>query len=181
MTREEVKELLTERGPLTVYTVDAGPFFVDDHAALDGVVGEIDGVTDRYHPRVEALDERRVIKRRYSHHGPIAINDSAPIRNEVIEFVGNRFVTPDELTSFFSKLEEDKGGKAKNYRKWFARNGRYFESATVKGKKILMLSKLGRRVFEHIVKRRSVNEAMGFESFLLEQELVASMKQDDVD
>lgn len=180
MTREDVKELLAERGRLTVYTAEAGPFFVDEASALDGIVGELECVTDRYSKRVEALDERQVIKRRYSHHSHIAINDSAPIRNEVVEFVGNRFVTPDELSAFFTKLEEDKGGKAKNYRRWFARNGRYFESATLKGKKLLMLSKLGRRVFEHIVKRRSVNEALDFWSFELERELLDSMKQSDL-
>ncbi len=181
MERDVIEDLLAQRGALHVH-----PRGSDAHlrvTSVDQLVESIDveAVTDVYPDWVEALDERKIIKRKYRDHGPIHINDSGPVRNEVIEFVGNRFVTEEELDKFFSKLEEDKGRKV-DYRKWFKRNGRYFENVKAKGKRLLILSGLGKKVFEHILRRKTDlrESALPFESWKIEDDLLSSMVDEAV-
>jgi hypothetical protein len=176
--KEYLMELLAVRGRLSV-TLEGGESVrvvsPDDVRALpDGV---LESASDLYPPWVEALEERRVIKRKYGEHGPIHINDSGPVRNAIVEFVGNRFVTEEELDAFISKVDES-GEKKPHYRKWFKRNGRYFESVTVKGKRLTVLSKLGKRVFEHILERQRASESsLSYSAWALERELNESMAE----
>lgn len=181
MDKAHLKDLLAARGRLAV-TLSGSEDTVrlTTEAQIDALDESLEllQVGDLFSHRVEALEERRVIKRKYGEHGPIHINDSGPVRNAVIEFVGNRFITEEELDAFFTKVDEGDGEKKPNYRKWFSRNERYFESVKVKGKKLLVLSKLGKRVFEHILERQKTNErALPFAAWQLERELLESMAE----
>jgi len=115
--------------------------------------------------KIEEVYERVQIKRKYGEHGAYQVNNEAPIRNRVVEFVGKRFVTNEELKNFLTKLEEDRGN-AIDQRKWFSRNMRYFESFQNRGQQVWTLSKFGKRVHEQIVKAKaqkqssSVNESV---------------------
>jgi hypothetical protein len=112
----------------------------------------------------ELSEGRSQIKRKYGEYGSIKVNSEAPIRNKVLEFVGKRFVTEDELKSFLTKLEEDRGN-AIDQRQWFGRNMRYFESFQNRGSQVWTLSKYGKRVLEQVIKAKaqeqkgSVNES----------------------
>lgn len=69
----------------------------------------------------------------------------APVRQAVIEFVGDRMVTKEELEEFFNKVDEETGADNAKCRRWYKRNGRYFESH---GEKV-RLSEFGRAVLAH--------------------------------
>ena len=75
----------------------------------------------------EINEGRSQIKRKYGEHGAIRVNNEAPIRNSILEFLGKRFVTRDEMNSHLTQLSEDRG-KAVDQTKWFKRNERYFNS-----------------------------------------------------
>ena len=66
----------------------------------------------------EINEGRSQIKRKYGEHGAIRVNSEAPIRNSILEFVGKRFVTRDELDSHLTQLSEDRG-KAVDQNAWF--------------------------------------------------------------
>lgn len=115
----------------------------------------------------EEILERIQIKRKYKEYSSYQVNKGAPIRNRIVEFVGKRFVTEDELKNFLIRLEEEKGG-AIDQRKWFTRNQRYFESFQNRGQKVWTLSKFGKRVLEFIVKaghQKQINESIGLFKF----------------
>ena len=116
------------------------------------------------------VNERVQIKRKYGEYSAHNVNVEAPIRNRVVEFVGKRFVTNEELKNFLTKLEEDRGN-AIDQRKWFGRNMRYFESTENRGQQVWSLSKFGKRVLEQIIKAKSqkqsntMNESIGLFKF----------------
>ena len=115
----------------------------------------------------EEILERIQIKRKYKEYSSYQVNKGAPIRNRIVEFVGKRFVTEDELKNFLLRLEEEKGN-AIDQRKWFTRNQRYFESFQNRGQKVWTLSKFGKRVLEFIVKtghQKQINESVGLFKF----------------
>jgi len=104
---------------------------------------------------------RSQIKRKYGEHSNIRVNEKAPVRNKVIEFVGKRFVTESEMEAFLTKLVEERG-KDFNNKKWFTRNERYFESFENRGQKVWTLSKYGKRVLEMIKNtQKNINESIG--------------------
>jgi hypothetical protein len=105
----------------------------------------------------EEVNERVQIKRKYGEYGAHNINTQAPIRNRVVEFVGKRYVTNEELKNFLTSLEEDRGN-AIDQRKWFSRNEKYFESKENRGQQVWSLSKFGKRVLEQIVKAKTQNQ-----------------------
>lgn len=108
--------------------------------------------------QIEEIYERVQIKRKYGEYGAYQINNEAPVRNRVVEFVGKRFVTNEELKNFLTKLEEDRGNSI-DQRKWFSRNSRYFESFQNRGQQVWTLSKFGKRVLETIVKIKSQKQS----------------------
>ena len=105
----------------------------------------------------EEVNERVQIKRKYGEYSAHNINSQAPIRNRVVEFVGNRYVTNEELKNFLTSLEEDRGN-AIDQRKWFGRNEKYFESKENRGQQVWTLSKFGKRVLEQILKAKTQNQ-----------------------
>jgi hypothetical protein len=109
-------------------------------------------------------EARTQIKRKYAAHGSIRVNEKAPIRNKVIQFVGKRFVTEEEMKSFLTQLTEDRG-KEFDQRKWFGRNEKYFEAFENRGQKVWTLSKFGKRVLENVIKKseqkQTINESVG--------------------
>lgn len=109
----------------------------------------------------EQMSESRTqIKRKYGDYTPIKVNEKAPIRNRVIEFVGKRFVTEEEMKNFLTQLSEDKGNQI-DQRLWFKRNMKFFESFENRGQKVWTLSKYGKRVLEMIkgISRKQLNES----------------------
>lgn len=128
---------------------------------------------------------RSQIKRKYGEHTNIRVNEKAPIRNKIINFVGKRFITEDELKAELTKLTEETG-KAFDERQWFKRNQRYFESFENRGQKVWTLSKYGKRVHEFINKPKEnavMENKIGlfktelFESFAFENELNSALNE----
>ena len=128
---------------------------------------------------------RSQIKRKYGEHTNIRINEKAPIRNKIINFVGKRFITEDELKAELTKLTEETG-KTFDERQWFKRNQRYFESFENRGQKVWTLSKYGKRVHEFINKPKKniiMENKIGlfktelFESFRFENELNSALNE----
>ena len=109
--------------------------------------------------KFDELNERVQIKRKYRQYEAYKINSQAPIRNRIIEFVADRYVTNEELKNFLTTIEEDRG-KAIDQRQWFNRNEKYFTSTKNEGQKMWSLSKFGRRIFEYIIKSQQtkINE-----------------------
>lgn len=125
----------------------------------------------------ENLNEGRTqIKRKYAEHSHIHVNEKAPIRNKVIEFVGKRFVTEDEMKAFLTQLTEERG-KEFDQRQWFNNNKHYFESFENRGQKVWTLSKFGKRVLENVIKgsqqKQMVKESIG----LFKSEIFESMNE----
>jgi len=116
----------------------------------------------------ELNEERTQIKRKYGEYSHIKVNEKAPIRNKVIEFVGKRFVTEEEMKNFLTQLTEERG-KEFDQRKWFGNNEKYFESFENRGQKVWTLSKFGKRVLEYVIKKsaqkQQVNESVGLFKF----------------
>jgi hypothetical protein len=55
------------------------------------------------------LNEGRAqVKRKYAEHGAIRVNEKTPVRNKVIEFVGKRFVTEEEMKNCPATKEAEK-------------------------------------------------------------------------
>ena len=92
---------------------------------------------------------RAQIKRKYGEYSNIRVNEKAPVRNKVVQFVGKRFVTEEEMKNFLNQMNEERG-KQLDANKWFGRNQRYFESFENRGQKVVTLSKYGKRVLEMI-------------------------------
>ncbi len=118
---------------------------------------------------------RSQIKRKYGEYSTIRVNEKAPIRNKIVNFVGKRFVTEEEMKAELTKITEEIG-KDFDQRKWFKNNQRYFESFENRGQKVWTLSKYGKRVFEFINKPKEnivmENKTIGlFKSSLFESVL----------
>jgi hypothetical protein len=96
-------------------------------------------------------EARSQIKRQYGQYSRIQVNETAPIRNKILNFIGNRFVTEEEMKSQLTKITEEVG-KEFDQRTWFKNNKRYFESFENRGQTIWTLSRYGKRVFEFINK-----------------------------
>jgi hypothetical protein len=123
---------------------------------------------------------RTQIKRKYGEYANIRVNEKAPVRNKVVQFVGKRFVTEEEMKQFLTKLTEERG-KDLDANKWFGRNGRYFEKFENRGQKVLTLSKYGKRVLEMIRKSESktnLNESSNIGLF--KSEIFESVKPEVV-
>jgi hypothetical protein len=123
---------------------------------------------------------RTQIKRKYGEYSNIRVNEKAPVRNKVVQFVGKRFVTEEEMKTFLTQLTEERG-KDLDVNKWFGRNSRYFEKFENRGQKVLTLSKYGKRVLEMI--RKSENKANLNESSsigLFKSEIFESVKPEVV-
>lgn len=117
---------------------------------------------------------RSQIKRKYGDYSNIRVNEKAPIRNKIVNFIGKRFVTEEELKSELTRLTEETG-KAFDERQWFKRNQRYFESFENRGQKVWTLSKYGKRVHEFINKPKE-NSVMENQSIgLFKNELFESV------
>lgn len=111
----------------------------------------------------EITEGREQIKRKYGEYSSIRVNETAPIRNEIVRFVGKRFVTEEEMKAFLTKLSEDRG-KDLDGRQWFSRNGRYFEKFENRGQQVWTLSKFGKRTLEFINRPKEktiINESIG--------------------
>jgi hypothetical protein len=125
---------------------------------------------------MENLNEgRSQIKRKYGEYSTIRVNEKAPIRNKIVNFVGKRFVTEEEMKAELTKITEEIG-KDFDQRKWFKNNQRYFESFENRGQKVWTLSKYGKRVHEFINKPKEniimENKTIGlFKSSLFESVL----------
>lgn len=123
---------------------------------------------------------RTQIKRKYGEYANVRVNEKAPVRNKVVQFVGKRFVTEEEMKSFLTGLTEERG-KDLDANKWFGRNGRYFEFFENRGQKVLTLSKYGKRVLEMIRKseaKANLNESINIGLF--KSEIFESVKPEVV-
>ena len=119
---------------------------------------------------------RTQIKRKYGEYTNIRVNEKAPVRNKVVQFVGKRFVTEEEMKTFLTKLTEERG-KDLDANKWFGRNSRYFEKFENRGQKVLTLSKYGKRVLEMIRKSEAkVNLNESTSIGLFKSEIFESVK-----
>lgn len=117
---------------------------------------------------MEDLNERYQIKRKYGQYEAKQINNSAPIRDSVVTFVGKRFVTEEELKEHLQKLSEQRGSSV-NGALWFKNNHKYFESFTNRGQNVVTLSKFGKRVLE-FVNSKKLNEGTLTQEELEQQE-----------
>ena len=97
---------------------------------------------------------RSQIKRQYGQYSRIRVNETAPIRNKILNFVGKRFVTEEEMKNQLTKITEEVG-KEFDQRTWFKNNKRYFESFENRGQQVWTLSKYGKRVHEFINKPKA--------------------------
>ena len=128
---------------------------------------ELEKVLTNYDLDFEDVNEARSqIKRKYGQYKAINVYEKASIRNNVLKFVRNRFVTEDEIKMYLTQLSEDRG-KSIDQRKWLSRNMKYFESKVNRGQNVYQLSKYGSRVYERILKlqkqesKMSINESVG--------------------
>lgn len=110
------------------------------------------------------LNEKIQIKRKYGVYDSVKVNSSAPIRDSVISFVGNRHVTEEELKNHLNKLSENKGSVTSGI-KWLSKNSKYFESVNNRGQKTLILSKYGKRILEFINSRKLNESDSIYENF----------------
>ena len=97
-----------------------------------------------------------VFKRKYTDtHPEKSVSDSAPVRERVLSFVREKgTVTHKELLEFFRSLNEETGGATS--RKWVNKNSRYFVVKEKNNTKTYMLSPIGKRVHESIMKQKTI-------------------------
>jgi hypothetical protein len=132
----------------------------------------------------EINEGREQIKRKYGEYSSIRVNEAAPIRNEILRFVGKRFVTEEEMQAFLTKLSESRG-KEINNRQWFSRNEKYFEKFENRGQEVWTLSKYGKRILEFLRRAEQtrnaerINESIGLFKFnsLNESEIFEGMRR----
>lgn len=125
-------------------------------------------------------EAKRTIKRSYrgGEYPAIRVYDSGKVRNRIIDFVGTKVVTDEDLQAYIDNIvQEEEGAKKSNYRKWFKRNGKYFKTTVKEGKKTWCLSKLGKRVYELTCKKEEkgmINEdkCLSFDDFLVMEDYV---------
>lgn len=107
------------------------------------------------------INERASVKRQYAQHPAIKVNEKAFVRNNTIDFVGNKTVKEEEFNQLFLQLSEQKG-KAVNGKTRLKENSKYFNiKYTAEGKEY-SLNKIGQRVLEIIRKTNAqpVNEGL---------------------
>lgn len=159
-----------EDGDLRAFNANKNVFATDE----DGEEYEVNKKS------VDAIKEygmnegRQQIKRKYGEYSAIRVNEKTPVRNRVIEFVGKRFITEDEMLKFLTSLTEERG-KEINTKQWFDRNQKYFESFTNRGQKVMTLSKFGKRILDGIItpskSKQMVTESVAlFKSSVFESE-----------
>lgn len=113
------------------------------------------------------LEGRRQIKRKYGEKSSIYVYEKSSIRNRVIDFIGRRFVTEEELLNFLNQISEEKkeDGKIFKAKSWLKANNRYFESFNNRGQKVTVLSKYGKRILDKIINpeknKQIVTESIG--------------------
>lgn len=151
-TKEFIVEVLTKRESIELIIEGAESSIVIDTIEQ---IEDFDKIQE-----VKEVYERVQIKRKYGEYSANKVNSVAPIRNRVVEFVGKRFVTNEELKNFLTRLEEDRGN-AIDQRKWFGRNSKYFESFQNRGQQVWSLSKYGKRILEQIVKSNNQKQNKG--------------------
>ena len=99
--------------------------------------------------KVFVNEARFQIKRKYKNYTNKIVNEKTPIRNKIIRFVGNRYVTDEDFKNYLTKIEEDRG-KPINQIKWFNNNKQYFKLLEKGGEKFWILSKFGMRIYHKI-------------------------------
>ena len=175
MTFELIKQILERRESLLVILENESITITFDNLAL--IAGQKIISLHECYDDIE-LNERVQIKRKYGQYEHVKINNVAPIRNNIVEFVGTRFVTESELKNFLLKLEEDKGSSINP--NWFKNNQKYFENFKNRGQNVWTLSKYGKRVFEFIVKNKDsqkINENVLNEGTESVDKLSSTIKQ----
>lgn len=100
---------------------------------------------------VNEAASKSVIKRQYTEgHPPIEIQNYAPIREKVLNFLKeNGTVTRAQLKEFINGMNEDIGSKTSM--KWVNKNSRYIKEFATKGEVHYKLTPLGKRVVERIM------------------------------
>lgn len=97
---------------------------------------------------METVFEKVQIKRKWGQYEAHHVNSSTPVRDRMIQWVGERRVTEEELKQYLTTIQEERGKNADM--NWFTRNGRFFEQTTHRGQDVYTLSKYGKRVLEAI-------------------------------
>jgi len=97
---------------------------------------------------MNAIYEKLQIKRKWGQYEAHHVNSTTPVRDKMIQWVGERKVTESELKQYLSSVQEERG-KSPDMN-WFTRNGRFFEQSTYRGQDVYVLSKYGKRVLEAI-------------------------------
>lgn len=113
---------------------------------------------------MENISERVQIKRKWGQYEASLVNSTTPIRDKMIQWVGERRITEEELKQYLSSIQEERGKTPDN--SWFTKNSRFFEQANHRGQDVYVLSKYGKRVLEAIKRgetekvKRQLNENM---------------------
>lgn len=158
LTKELIESILESRDSLIV-TADGIDYTITEASEIPF---NVEAIKEAY--EFHELFERVQIKRKYGQYEAHKVNRGAPIRNKIVEFVGKKFITDEEMKDYLLRLEEEKGSSI-NKTQWFSRNGKYFESFENRGQKVWTLSKFGKRVLEYIIKSenedtKKINENM---------------------
>lgn len=102
------------------------------------------------------INERKTIrvKRKYTENHPeVRIGQIAPVRNRVLEYIGNRgTVSYRQLKNFISKVQESEGISISM--RWIKKNSALIDSEIVEGYVKFSLTKRGKRIFERIRKSK---------------------------
>ena len=131
----------------------------------------------KYSPIKESVTEGRIqIKRKYGERGTIKTITKAPLRNSILNQIGERVVTEDEIKNILLKVEED-SGKPYNKTKWFRNNLRYFDRIRTSEGWSYKLSKYGKRVYNSIQEREKqiiteMRKLPKFNNFVMENEII---------
>lgn len=109
--------------------------------------------------------EKVQIKRKWGQYEAHHVNSTTPVRDKMIQWVGERRVTEEELKQYLSSIQEERG-KSPDM-SWFTRNDRFFEQTSHRGQDVYTLSKYGKRVLEAIKRgkaekdKKQLNENWG--------------------
>lgn len=97
---------------------------------------------------MDIICEKVQIKRKWGQYEAHNVNSSTPVRDKMIQWIGERRVTESELKQYLSSIQEERGKKPDM--SWFNKNGRFFEQTSHRGQDVFILSKYGKRVLEAI-------------------------------
>lgn len=146
----------------------------DDHGKEKILRGTLDKGVNLY----EDVNEARInIKRKYGQRGSIKTIQKAPLRNSILNKIGNKVVTEEDMKNLLSKVEEDLG-KPYNQTKWFRNNKRYFDKIKTSEGWSYKLSKYGKKVYDSIQNgnKKMITEMKKiptFSNFLIESEITS--------